>query len=747
MSENNVNSTEEIVLSVEMGDAVSAQTAEAYAVGKRGGVDVAETDPTWHNNAKYYAEQAEEAAGEAQGAEEAAQRAETAQAAAEAARDRAEAIGAGAAQSAAAAAESAQAAATAKTGAETAQSAAAGSATAAEGSAGRASQSATAAAGSATAAGTAKTAAETARDAAAGSATAAAGSATAADQSAQAAAASAQAAEDVAESIPADYSQLSADVTGLKSAFDANSVVINGIKTASGFEAPYAIIYNTGIKAKVSNPSMTASDFVEIPDGANTLYCTMLVVSSYSNRGIAFYSDKNEESYLIGYKENVSTDAGFEIRSFNIPSTAKYVRFSYLLNDGTASYVPFYVYTDKALQEQIFSIDKKVDEAIVHTENVLPFNLFNVSDPDIIVGKKIDYNGNLADNNALCVSGFIPVVKGHTYTFPVYTNHFGTGSGATYIGGYDKNKNWLRAQSGTLNGSILTVTLSQNYEFAYIRVNVSVQNANSNYLLTPYHSHDNFMVVEGTSLPDRYIPFTQQKLMDTNVYSAHENLDNPLYGSKVAFLGDSICEGGDDSGYCSRIGLRNTMLWENAGIGVSTIAITSANKTICTRPITMENPEYLILEGGTNDADRIGDATGETKPAAFGTWNEDDYGTNDSSSYYGFDINTFCGAVDYMCKRMVSDYPYSKIGFIGAHKMGTTEAARKNRGYYIHEAMKICRKWGIPCLNLWDESHLNPMIPSQYTNGEDFLYVDGQHLTHKGYDYISPVIANWMKTL
>lgn len=220
MSENNVNSTEEIVLSVEMGDAVSAQTAEAYAVGKRGGVDVAETDPTWHNNAKYYAEQAEEAAGEAQGAEEAAQRAETAQAAAEAARDRAEAIGAGAAQSAAAAAESAQAAATAKTGAETAQSAAAGSATAAEGSAGRASQSATAAAGSATAAGTAKTAAETARDAAAGSATAAAGSATAADQSAQAAAASAQAAEDVAESIPADYSQLSADVTGLKSAFE-----------------------------------------------------------------------------------------------------------------------------------------------------------------------------------------------------------------------------------------------------------------------------------------------------------------------------------------------------------------------------------------------------------------------------------------------------------------------------------------------------------------------------------------------
>lgn len=33
----------------------SAEDAEAYAVGKRGGVDVEDTDPTYHNNAKYYA--------------------------------------------------------------------------------------------------------------------------------------------------------------------------------------------------------------------------------------------------------------------------------------------------------------------------------------------------------------------------------------------------------------------------------------------------------------------------------------------------------------------------------------------------------------------------------------------------------------------------------------------------------------------------------------------------------------------
>ena len=36
----------------------SAKDAEAYAIGKRGGTDVGSTDPAYHNNAKYYAEQA-----------------------------------------------------------------------------------------------------------------------------------------------------------------------------------------------------------------------------------------------------------------------------------------------------------------------------------------------------------------------------------------------------------------------------------------------------------------------------------------------------------------------------------------------------------------------------------------------------------------------------------------------------------------------------------------------------------------
>ncbi len=149
----------------------SASDAEAYAKGTRAGSAVPSTDPAYHNNAKYYAEQSD-----------------------------------GSAEAAAGSATNAAGSATAAAGSATN---AAGSATAAEASKNAAAQSETNAAGSATAA--------------AGSATNAAGSATAAEASKNAAAtseinaaASAAEAERVKQSIPSDYSALSAKVAALE---------------------------------------------------------------------------------------------------------------------------------------------------------------------------------------------------------------------------------------------------------------------------------------------------------------------------------------------------------------------------------------------------------------------------------------------------------------------------------------------------------------------------------------------------
>lgn len=95
------------------------------------------------------------------------------------------------------------------------------SATQAAGSATAAGQSATAAAGSATQAAASETAAGASATAAAGSATSASGSATAAAGSATDADASADRAQEILNSIPADYTELTEDVSDLKSAIGA----------------------------------------------------------------------------------------------------------------------------------------------------------------------------------------------------------------------------------------------------------------------------------------------------------------------------------------------------------------------------------------------------------------------------------------------------------------------------------------------------------------------------------------------
>lgn len=386
-------------------------------------------------------------------------------------------------------------------------------------------------------------------------------------------------------------------------------------------------------------------------------------------------------------------------------------------------------------------------------------NLFNPNDSGITVGYTVNSSNVLTSTSNFCVSGYIPCKPSKTYMFPFYTHKFGTGSSARTICLYDTNKEFVATVTGTLGSvsgasgsAFLSITIPSNNAIRYFRVNVLTANENNQELTTQFHSAGNFMIIEGSAFPDRFYPFTEQDIIDTNLYSGHENLNNPLYGKRAVFLGDSICEGDSLSGWAGRIGTKNTMLWENDGIMGSTISTVVAGKPICTRNIKTLNPDYVIFEGGTNDADHIGSILGEEIPEAFGTFSETDWGTDEAATYYGFDIGTYCGALDYLCKRLIKTYPGAKIGYIVAQKMGvgTTNytPTGNNRRAYFEQAMKSCKKWGIPYINLWDGCYLNPQIPELYTSGDNTkFYSDGQHLLAKGYDYISAMIEAWMKTL
>ena len=173
-----------------------AQIAEAWAVGQKDGTDVPSTDGTYHNNAKYYSEQADIAKTNAESAQQLAQTsatsasesssnaaasAQTANQAAQTATDKASEASQSASTATNKASEASQSATSASQSAATATNKSSEATTAATTATTKASE----AVASATTAITAKTDAETAKDAAAQSASEAAASAIEAAQSAQ----------------------------------------------------------------------------------------------------------------------------------------------------------------------------------------------------------------------------------------------------------------------------------------------------------------------------------------------------------------------------------------------------------------------------------------------------------------------------------------------------------------------------------------------------------------------------------
>ena len=239
-----------------------------------------------------------------------------------------------------------------------------------------------------------------------------------------------------------------------------------------------------------------------------------------------------------------------------------------------------------------------------------------------------------------------------------------------------------------------------------------------------------------------------------------EFIKKPLFEKRVVFDGDSICQGcpkEDRTPWANIIGERNSMQWKNYGVGGGTVTAevyvesTGAARhwvSRCIDRIKAENPEldYLILEGGTNDADLF-----KNEPCRLGGFAPEDFSGN-------YDDTTFTGALESLFFKAISYYPLAKIGYIVAPKMVGVDgsyipAARRRR--YFDRAVEICKKWGIPCLDLWENCQLNPALKCYFdpsvTVAENIAagraYMDGQHLTAVGYEFVSTAIESWMRSL
>ena len=238
-------------------------------------------------------------------------------------------------------------------------------------------------------------------------------------------------------------------------------------------------------------------------------------------------------------------------------------------------------------------------------------------------------------------------------------------------------------------------------------------------------------------------------------------MENKLYGKTVIWNGDSICAGSSKTGnWATRIAERNSMNCKNYAIGGGTIAeglplTMSGNKrhsvseTLDRMHEEYPDADYIIIEGGTNDADLLGIATESPIGTKLGNFEPWDFSGN-------YDKNTFCGALESVFYRAINYWTGKKIGFIVAQKMGPCKHEYPNRRLYFDVAVEICKKWGIPYIDLWNGCYLNPELDCMYvrTNtpeenklGNIGYYIDGQHLTANGYDFTAELIEAWMKNI
>ena len=234
---------------------------------------------------------------------------------------------------------------------------------------------------------------------------------------------------------------------------------------------------------------------------------------------------------------------------------------------------------------------------------------------------------------------------------------------------------------------------------------------------------------------------------DNNIGNYYLNtFSKALKKKKIACLGDSITEGVNANGwqwhryidkYFKENGVETTIV--NLGIGGTSVC-TSSYVTASLQPFVNRlntiptDTDVIVIFGGTNDWGNN---------ATLGTISD-----SGSSSFYG--------AYRYMLEWFANNRPNAKILTITPLKRyfrGNTstwtnaQTTRNNKGQllqdYVRAVKEVSEIYAIPCVDLHNESGLNPVLEIVRTK----YMGDGLHPTAEGNKKMYPIILNKLKPL
>lgn len=206
----------------------------------------------------------------------------------------------------------------------------------------------------------------------------------------------------------------------------------------------------------------------------------------------------------------------------------------------------------------------------------------------------------------------------------------------------------------------------------------------------------------------------------------------------------------------------------NMGVGSTTMArnnnITTNANYLCITDridnIPQTGYDYILLMGGCNDFFHK-----DTYSVPYGTESnveylplladydvdEEQYAANSFRLYpfsgagnQDLDITTFCGAMEIAIIKLMVRFKSTKLGYIIPHAIRPTTEMNT----YLDYAKNLCKKYGIPCLDLRELAMMPRILSIAGNNSGSLFTLDAVHPNTLGYEekYL-PAFEAWLRTL
>lgn len=434
---------------------------------------------------------------------------------------------------------------------------------------------------------------------------------------------------------------------------------------------------------------------------------------------VAFY-DENK-SFISGLHgtgayydthETITKESG-------IPSNAKYIRIS--LRIGYEG--------DFTISKSLYNIEPLIADVEEKVEQINP-DLGYADD-----NKYINTSGVLTELGRWGhTANFVPISRVESVSVPLW-------GGASCVAFYDSNKNFIRGISGN----------APYYETHETLTSLDVAPANAVYVKFSYV----YISRDGT---ESYYPDIKLKTIDDLADNVYNVYTTDWRRKRCAFLGDSITYGAGTT--------EGNRYWEYLkgmiGINPFSYGVSGAKMSNLYSQATAmhgalgNNVDAIFIFAGTNDflaSTPLGEwYTTTTEDVEI---NSDTHATEERSKRTFVDsTSTFKGAINKLLSYLKNTYPTKQIIMMTPIHRGYAKLSASNIQYselysnsdggwfedYINTIKEACGIWSVPCIDLYEESGLNPLVAggaTYYANSSTDLL----HPNASGHYRIAKTIA------